>query len=337
MTKFDEVIPSGSEGKVYASVDVSHAVGPIEKSIDVETNDAAQPHAKLSIKATIKTYFDIKPMEQIRFTVSKGKADSKELTITPTYEKPLKLLAPKTTNPEAFDLKLTPPAGGSKDYKLLVSLKSTIKVGNQSATVTIPVEGGTVPAPEIQVFAVVRGPIEANPALVSFQVKTFPDEISATSSATVYQQPDESTPVVTKSDAGQPMRVIAQKSGWYQVITGGTPNPAPTNPGQPAMTRVGWVKKSDVKTTREAAPPPEQNITLVKATGNFKVLEMISTLEEVKLELQPKEGEAKTFTIKARLADPGEIKKNEAPGSIIVKTDDPEQPEVRVPLYVIVS
>ena len=336
VTKFDELVKPGSEGKVAASVDVSHFSGPIEKSVDVETNDPSQPHIKLSIKANIKTYFDVRPMEQIRFTVSRGSSDTKELTITPTYEKPLRLLAPRIKNTDAFDVKFDPPAGDSKSYKLTVSLKNTAKIGNQSDTITIPVEGDIVPPQEIQVFAVVRGPIAANPALISFQVKTFPDEVAAAGTANIYQQPDETTPLVGKSDPGQPLRVIARKDQWYQIITGANPQTAAAKVPA-AATRVGWVKSGEVKATRQAVPPEAQTFSIQKNNGKFKILEYTSTLPDVTLKMETPDPEASVFTLKASLAHPEQARKNAPPGSIIVKTNDPDQPEVRVPVYVIVS
>ena len=254
VTKFDQLIAPGADGKVYASVDVSHFKGPIEKYVDVETNDPVQPHLKLTIKADVKTYVDIRPMDQIRFTVAKGTSDTKELTITPTFEKPIKLMTPQNSNPDAFDVKLDMPAGDSKDYKLTVTLKDTAKVGNQSGVITLPVEDNVVPAQEISVFAAVRGSIAANPALVSFQVKTFPEEVSPISGTNIYQQPDETTALIIKSMPGDPLRVIAQKDGWYQIITGGEQATKTPEPGRtPSTAHVGWVRQRLVKTTKRFA------------------------------------------------------------------------------------
>jgi hypothetical protein len=335
VTNFDKVIPPGSEGKVYASVDISHIKGLVEKAVDVETNDPALPHTKLSIRATVKTYFDIRPTENLRFTVTKGKAESKELIIVPSFEKPVKLLTPTVTS-DAFDVRLDPPAAGTKDYKLVVSLKPSAKVGTQNGTVRIPVEGGVVPDPEIPVAAVIRGPIAATPALISFQVKTFPDEITSTSEVNIFQQPDETTAVVTKTAPGAPLRVIAQNENWYQIITGSSQK-AEAKPGQTVVTRVGWINRSAVKTLKESTNPEEQEITIAKTSGNFKVLEFVSTMPDVKLSLEPKDAEANTFVLKASLTNAAQAKKNTPPGMIIVKTNDPDQPEVRVPVYVIVS
>lgn len=338
VTKFDQLITPGTDGKVYASVDVSHFKGPIEKYVDVETNDPVQPHLKLTIKADVKTYVDIRPMDQIRFNVSKGASDTKELTITPTYEKPIKLLTPQNSNPDAFDVKLEPPAGDSKDYKLTVVLKDTAKIGNQSGVITIPVEDNVAPAQEVSVFAAVRGAIAAEPALVSFQVKTFPEEVSPISGSNIYQQDDETTVVVTKSQAGDPLRVIAQKDDWYQVITGGEQPKVQVTANQPTVpAKVGWIKKASVKVTKDSQAPGPQTIVLKKTSGNFKVIDYSSTLPQVKLELESKAPEANTFVLKAMLPNPQETKKNGPPGTIIVRTDDPDQPEIKVPLYVIVS
>jgi len=66
VTKFDEVIPPGSEGRVHASVDISHIKGLVEKYVDLETNDPAQSRARVSIRANVKTYIDVLPAEVVQ-------------------------------------------------------------------------------------------------------------------------------------------------------------------------------------------------------------------------------------------------------------------------------
>ena len=94
MTRFDKFIPPGSEGKVYASVDISHIKGAVQKSIDVMTNDANRPNVTLVIKASVKTLVDFAPEEQVRFNVTKGTLGTQELIVS--ADPSVKLMSPVT-------------------------------------------------------------------------------------------------------------------------------------------------------------------------------------------------------------------------------------------------
>ena len=102
MTNFDKVIPPGSEGKINASVDISHATGAIQKSIQVETNDPQTPNTTLVIKAAIKSYVTAVP-DQLRFQLKKGETQSQEVKLTTAYEKPITLSNP-TVDSDMFEV-----------------------------------------------------------------------------------------------------------------------------------------------------------------------------------------------------------------------------------------
>lgn len=346
VTQFDKVIAPGAEGKVTASVDISHFKGQIEKGIDLETNDPEQTHARLTVKANIKTVVEIKPADQVRFTVSKGEEKSNDFQLTPTYEKPIKITDAKIDS-EYFTVNLAPPeAGAAKpDYKLTVSVKNTAPIGTQTGNVELTLQDAPVPMVSIPVTAIVRGSITASPSMVSIQIKRFPEEVTNTGTVNMRQQPDLSAPVVTKLAPGKQLRVIAHHDDWYQVISESKP-PVQAAAAKATMsmprpgvegTQIGWVMTKLVKVSKEPESNTNQTVSILKTTGNFKILEYSSTNPEVKLELDPAQQESQKFTLKVSLANPDQIKANMKPGAILIKTNDTEQPEIKIPLYVIVS
>jgi hypothetical protein len=346
VTQFDKVIAPGAEGKVTASVDISHFKGQIEKGIDLETNDPEQAHARLTVKANIKTVLEMKPADQVRFTVSKGEAKKEDFQLSPTYEKPFKITAAKIDS-EFFTADLVPPEANAEkpEYKLTVGVKDTAPIGTQTGSVELTFQDAPVPMMTIPVTAIVRGSITASPSIVSIQIKRFPEEVTNTSTVNMRQQPDLSAPVVAKLTPGKHLRVIAHRDDWYQVISEASqpakteqPKATPTMPRTGVEgTQIGWVSTKTVKVSKEPESSTNQTVSILKSTGNFKIIEYTSTNPEVKLELDPQQQEAQKFTLKVSLANPDMVKANMKPGAIVIKTNDTDQPEIKIPLYVIVS
>ena len=343
ITEYDKVIAPNATGKVNATVDISHFKGSIEKGIDISTNDPAQAKARLAVKANVKTLVDVKP-ERVAFALNKGEEKKQELILVPTYETPFQIKSAKVDKDFfAVDLTQPDPNSQAKDYKLNVAIKNTAPIGTQSGIVLLDLEGAPVPTLEIPITAVVRGSISAKPSLVSLQIKRFPEEVTNANSINMRQQPDLSAPVVMKLDPGKHLRVIAQREDWYQVIT--EPASKATAPATPSKTlinspegsRIGWVSSKLVKVSKDPVSTTNETISIQKLSGNFKILEYSSTNPDIKLELNPAEKEAQAFTLKVSLPNPEQIKKNMPPGSIVIKTNDSDQPEIKIPVYVIVS
>jgi hypothetical protein len=343
ITEYDRKIAPNSTGKVNATVDISHFKGNIEKGIDIETNDPTQAKARLAVKANVKTLIDVKP-ERVTFTLNKGEEKKQELTLLPTYETPIQIKS-ATVDKDYFTVDLTQPDSSSQitEYKLSVAIKNTAPIGTQAGLVLLNLQGAPVPTVEIPVTAIVRGSISAKPSLVSLQIKRFPEEVTNSNLINMRQQPDLSSPVVMTLDPGGHLRVIAQREGWYQVITPPSSKaPAPSVPSKslvnsPEGSRIGWVSSKLVTVSKDPVSTTNETISIQKLTGNFKILEYTSTNPDIKLELNPAEKESQAYTLKVSLPNPELVKKNLPPGSIVIKTDDADQPEIKIPLYVIVS
>jgi Bacterial SH3 domain len=334
VTNYDKVIPPGSEGKVTASIKLSHLKGQVEKGVDIETNDPAQQHARLVIRATVKSYVDVLPAEQLNFMVNKGESQTQELTIVPTYEKPITVTGASSNN-EMFEVEVQPgtaspdekaisPGPKGPQYKLKVRIKEDAKIGKTRAALLVNLSGGPQSTLEIPILVTVRGPISVDPPLISFQIRSYPQEVVPLKTVNVRQSPDVSAAVTSKASLPATLRVIAAKDEWYQVITN--------------ENKVGWVNRKGVKVSRKGEDVFSQKVSIIKTTqGNFKVLKYSSTIPQVKVEMVPQPNAAKKYDLKVSLLNRDQIKSRIPPGQIIIETDDSEQPELTIPVYISVS
>lgn len=334
MTKYDKVIPPGSEGKVIASINLAHIKGMVEKGVDIETNDPTQERAKLIIRATVKTYVDVRPAEQLNFMVNKGETQTQELTLVPTYEKPITVTG-ATVNNDMFEVEVQPgaaspdeaavsPGAKGQQYKLKVRIKEEAKIGKTRAALLVNLTGAPQATLEIPILVTVQGPISVNPPLISFQIRSYPQEVIPLKTVNVRQNPDVSAAVTSKASIPAPLRVIAAKDEWYQVITN--------------ENKVGWVNRKGVKVSRKGENIFSQQVSIVKTTeGNFKVLKYSSTIPQVKVEMTSQPTAQKKYDLKVSLLNRDQIKSRIPPGQIIIQTDDVEQPELTIPVYINIS
>jgi Bacterial SH3 domain len=317
VTNFDKVIPPGSEGKVNATVDIGHSKGAIQKQIQLETDDPDTSQTNLFIKAVIKTYVDIQPSEQITFRLNKGRPESQDLTITPAAGQGIKL-HDAVVNSNFFDVKLEPRGDA---YALNVSVKPDVPIGSQQAVIKIQ-EDGPEKEVTIPIYALVQGAISVAPPAVAFDIRNYPETVAPPLALDIHKEPGTDSAVIENLAAGSSLRVISQNTKWYQVIT-------PSN-------KVGWIDKLKVKTTKAYARPEPVTVALQKANGaDFKVLDYSTTLAQIKVEKLTDDG--KNYTFKITLLRYNHAEKGNITGSIIVKTDEPDQASIRIPVYINVS
>ena len=325
VAKFDKVIPPGSEGKIYASLDLSHLKGPVQKSIDIQSNDPKHPSAVVVLKATIKSVVDIEPTDQLRFVVKKGSLTNGELFLIP--DSSVKLLDP-IVDSTLIAAKLTPDKNGRQ--KLSVELKRSDIIGTHATEIRIPVQG---PIKEVTVPVVinVQGPLQVNPRMVSFVLKGFPEEVLVSAATEVKQAPDASAIIVEKVAAGRKLQVLNESDGWYQVITFEKAGSGKDLP----MQRVGWIPVASVKTTKGAQIPGAQQVSIEISKGQkFQVLDVSSTLPVVKVVGKPSVPNPNTYQLSVSLLKVDQSKKGNTRGEIVVKTDNPDQPQLKIPVFV---
>jgi hypothetical protein len=325
ITRFDKVIAPGSEGKIHASVDIAHIKGPMRKSVFIKTNDPDRSDVTVDIKATVKTLVDVQPHEQLNIVVNKGAQSTQELFLV--ADPTVKLLSPVVTS-NLISAKLTPEKNGRQ--KLTVQVTNSDIIGTHATEVTIPVQG---PIKEVVVPVVinVRGPLEVSPRIVSFMLKGHPEEVVASNSIDVRQAPNPSAVVVEKIPGGRKLKVLNEAEGWYQVMT-----MQKSVDGNSARTqRIGWIPVSAAKTTRPPGPPDPQDISIRIAKGKtFNVLGLRSTLPSVKVEKKVKGSTPGAYELSVRLEPVDRKKKGTTRGEILVSTDNADQPQIKIPVFV---
>ena len=335
MTRYDKVIPPGSEGKIYANVDISHSKGPIQKGIEVKSNDPKRPDTRLIIKATVKSLIEAQPEEHIRFIVSKGELKSQEILLTP--DPSVKILN-SVVDSNIITAKLTPQKDGVQ--KLTVDLKKTDIIGTHSTEIKIATEG-PIKEMTIPVVIIVRGPLQVSPPTVNFQVKGHPDEVVVNYTVDIKQTNDPEALVVEKVQAGRKLKVLSEAEGWYQVVTFEKTPVKGTKPGSPKSVpfrRIGWVKTSVVKPVKLAELPGPKEISIQTANGKtFQVLGLSSTLASVKVEKKVNAANPGQYQLFVSLQQVDTTKKGSTRGEILVKTDNADQPQLRIPVFVNVT
>jgi hypothetical protein len=321
VTKFDSVIPPGSEGKVYSTVDINHTKGAISKHIELKTNDPKNSTFTLFIKANVKPIVDVQPDDDIRFVAEKGHSQSEVRILAPNFVAPFTLGAP-VSDLKMVDVKISAPKAGK--YTLTALLKSDVPIGNYTGSIKLPVAGGPLKEFAIPVTVVVRGPIQVDPQSVAFVIRTYPEEVTSQKAVNITLRDDPASKVVGKINPGINLRTIGQKGNVYQIIT--------------SEKVIGWVPKSAFKVVKPPEVQTAQNVSIRKNNGkNFKVLTYNSSLPNLKVEMQPKDQVASTFDMKLTLLQYDTSKKSNVTGSIVIKTDDADQPELKIPIYIIVS
>jgi hypothetical protein len=325
VTKFDKVVAPGAEGKIFASVDVAHLKGPIRKSVFIKTNDPDRPDVTVDIKATVKTLVDVQPQEQIRIVVNKGAKATEELFLVP--DPSVKLLSP-VVDSNLISAKLTPEKNGR--HRLTVDVTKSDVIGTHATEIRIPVEG---PIKEVAVPVVIniRGPLEVTPRLVSFMLKGHPEEVLVKAATEARQAPGQSATVVEKISAGRKLKVLNESSGWYQVMTMEKAGGQVSVPEQ----RIGWIPVSATKTTKPAGPPEPQDVSIRIAKGKtFNVLELRSTLPSVKVERKATGSKTDAYQLLVTLSQVDRNKKGTTRGEILVSTDNADQPQIKIPVFV---
>jgi uncharacterized protein YgiM (DUF1202 family) len=337
VTSFDKVIPPGSEGKVHARVDISHASGILQKSITVDTNDPEKSRTVLNVRASVKQYVT-STMDIVRFQGEKGQDFSQELTLTTAYEKPITLSNARVDakDPDDFMVELTPvdkgPEDGQKSYKLKVTLRADAAVGDHRGTIRIDAAGSPQDIVEIPIYAHILGPITAQPPVVTFHSRTFPDTVVTTENVNIRELPNTSSNIIMKTEKGRVLEVTMQNAEWYQVVA--------TEDRQSKTTtrrNMGWINKKYVRADKQEAPPVSQTVSLIDKKGTFKVLEYKISFPELTLDLHPATGNGRQYELTVSVAPGKELPKNVPPGKITIRTDSPDEPELTIPVYIMVS
>lgn len=88
---FDKVIKPGASGKVTAHVDTAQFSGPIQKAVNIRTNDPDAPSAQLTINAIVKPYVEAYPAGFLRYNVMHGETQAQSFVLYSEEELPFEI------------------------------------------------------------------------------------------------------------------------------------------------------------------------------------------------------------------------------------------------------
>jgi len=316
-------VPAGGTGKISLKVDTSRFKGPISKSASVQTNDPEQPNLRLVLNANVKTFIDVTPRDFVTFRQYRGEENKDEVTIHSNEQGTFEI---KDVQVVGEHIKHELKKEGD-DYKLAVWMDPTAPVGNLAGTLKLVTNSKKEPEVTINVRGTILGQISVNPSTLYFRVDNSTSEVAALSdNLNVRERGELSAPVVAQVAKDQALKVLERGSDWtkVQLPAGGE----------------GFVYNKLVKTV-EASPEAQAkvlNITHRKQSA-FKISGSEiqgQNLSANNLSVQTEEvREGQSYRITVTYA--GGLAAGNYTGSLVLKTSDTEEPEVKVPVYIVVT
>lgn len=210
---FDKVIKPGQTGKVTAHVDTTNFAGPIAKPVTLETNDANNPSAQLTITAVVKPYVDAYPAGFVRYNMLQGDAEKQTLTLFSEDEVPFEIV--KIESPQDWikvdykkaagsDVKTNLGRAGQAQYLLDITVGGPdTRIGPLAEKIHIITNSKYQPEYWVSVSGVVRPTFRLEPTAVNFG-EIAPGDVAATRTV-MLRSNDLKTPekfVVEKAESG---------------------------------------------------------------------------------------------------------------------------------------
>lgn len=186
---FDKIIKPGQTGKVTAHVDTTNFAGPIAKPVTLETNDASNPNAQLTITATVKPYVDAFPAGFVRYNMLQGDSEKQTLTIFSEDEIPFEItkiespqdwIKVEQKKAEGADINKSVGRAGQNQYKLDITVGGPdTRVGPLAEKIHILTNSKYQPDFWVSVSGIVRPTYRVDPTAVNFG-EVAPSDTGAT-------------------------------------------------------------------------------------------------------------------------------------------------------------
>ena len=319
-----KVIAPGGTGKISLKVDTSRFKGPISKSANVTTNDPQQPTLHLVMNADVKTFVDILPRDVVSIRQYRGEEQKQELTIQSNEETAFKVNDVQVTGE---GVKHEIAKVDDKSYKLTVWVDKDAPIGNASGTIKLLTNSAKEPEVTVNVRGQVLGQISVNPSTLYFRVDGAGSQVMASANdVNVRERGEADAPVVAKVAKGEVMKLVEEAGDWSRV--------------ELASGNVGWVSKKLVS----AAPATDSKQSKVlnvthREASEFKITG--TSVEGQSLDAKAVQVETEAVedgqSYRVTVTYSGGLEKGNYTGSLILKTTDKSEPEVKVPLYIVIT
>lgn len=176
VAEFDKVIKPGQTGKVVAHVDTTQFSGPIQKAVNIRTNDPDNPNAQLTINAVVKPYVEAHPAGFVRFNLLQGESQTQSIKLYSEEEEPFQIVGIDSPAPwilvDTLEVRKEDrvPAGraGQTQYAVNITIDEDAAVGPLAQKVIVRTNSKFQPEYQISVAGVVRPAFAVNPSIVNF-------------------------------------------------------------------------------------------------------------------------------------------------------------------------
>lgn len=229
---YDKVIKPGATGKISASVDTAQFSGPIQKAVNIRTNDPEAPNAQLTINAIVKPYVEAYPAGFLRYNVMHGDTQVQSFTLYSEDEEPFEIKKIEVPGPhvkatfakiEKEEERVKAGRPGQNQYRVDVTLGGPdIQTGPLAEKLKIYTSSKRQPEYSVSLSGLVRPRFTVAPTILNFGEVTPGD--AAASRIITLETMNKTAPeafVVSKVESGTPSIVAevrpTEQKGRYEV------------------------------------------------------------------------------------------------------------------------
>lgn len=138
-------IAAGKSGRIEVSIKTESLIGPVEKLINVTTNDPRQSTVALVIKAQVEREIEVSEPSIYFGNTPQGKEVSREIIITLPADKAIRILKTESMDPNVA-VKMEPVGNsGGKKFKLTATQKADAKLGYHFGRIVIKTSSSYAP------------------------------------------------------------------------------------------------------------------------------------------------------------------------------------------------
>lgn len=329
-----KIIPPGGTGKVTLKVDTARFKGPISKTATVQTNDPELATYRLTVNANVMTYIDVLPTDTASFRHYRGEEKKEKITIHSNEKDPLQIKEVKVEG-DAIKYALAKSTDGTNDHELSIWLDPKAPIGTVNGKLTLLTSSPKEPEVVVNVRGTVLGQISVSPSSLYFRIdegsggsRTW---VPTTDNLNLRERGEIGAPVVVKLPKDSKLSLVSEAGEWAKVKT---------EAGQE-----GWVSRKFLEEQPSTATgDPGQNEKILNLAHRLEGSAFSITSTSVQGDkLDPKAVKVMTEPVKdgqsyrVKVTYDGGLDKGNYTGTLVIKTSDKDEPEVKVPVYIVVA
>jgi hypothetical protein len=172
-------VEPGKTGSIPISVDSARFAGPIDKMVNVNSNDKQQPLVVLHLKGTVWKPIDVNP-SMAYFNVLPEVPAPVPFTvhIVNNTDQPLSLEPPQSQNPIFSAILKTNEPG--KSFDLIVTIHPTENPGNVNGQITMKTSSATTPVVSVTAMATVQAAVSIAPGQITLPQAPLANPVTTT-------------------------------------------------------------------------------------------------------------------------------------------------------------